>query len=82
MVSDAHPGIKAARKAVTPNVAWQRCQFHLQQNAQSYVTKRSLKSEVAGDIRAIFNAASQDDAKRICWALPKVDAKAQSVGLE
>jgi len=64
MVSDAHPGIKAARKAVMPNVAWQRCQFHLQQNAQSYVTKRSLKSEVAGDIRAIFNAANQDDAKR------------------
>ena len=64
MVSDAHPGIKAARKAVMPNVAWQRCQFHLQQNAQSYVTKRSKKSEVASDIRAIFNAANQDDAKR------------------
>jgi len=64
MVSDAHHGIKAARKAVIPNIAWQRCQFHLQQNAQSYVTKRSLKSEVAGDIRSIFNAANQDDAKR------------------
>ena len=64
LVSDAHHGIKAARKAIMPNVAWQRCQFHLQQNAQSYVTKRSKKSEVASDIRAIFNAASQDDAKR------------------
>jgi transposase-like protein len=64
LVSDAHHGIKAARKAVMPNVAWQRCQFHLQQNAQSYVTKRSKKSEVASDIRAIFNAANQDDAKR------------------
>ncbi len=64
LVSDAHYGIKAARKAVMPNIAWQRCQFHLQQNAQSYVTKRSKKSEVASDIRAIFNAASQDDAKR------------------
>ncbi len=29
LVSDAHHGIKA----VIPNVAWQRCQFHLQQNA-------------------------------------------------
>ena len=64
LVSDVHHGIKAARKAIMPNVAWQRCQFHLQQNAQSYVTKRSKKSEVASDIRAIFNAASQDDAKR------------------
>jgi transposase-like protein len=34
MISDAHSGIKAARKAVMPSVPWQRCQFHLQQNAR------------------------------------------------
>jgi transposase-like protein len=28
-------------KAVMPSVPWQRCQFHLQQNAQSYITKKS-----------------------------------------
>ena len=32
ITSDAHLGLKAARKAVFPSVPWQRCQFHLQQN--------------------------------------------------
>lgn len=33
IVSDAHEGLAAARKAVFPSVPWQRCQFHLQQNS-------------------------------------------------
>jgi transposase-like protein len=40
-------GIKAARKAVMPSVPWQRRQFHLQQNAQSYITKKSKNKSVA-----------------------------------
>lgn len=64
MVSDAHNGIQAARKAVMPGVPWQRCQFHLQQNAQAYVTKQSKKQTVATDIRTIFNAPNIDEAKR------------------
>ena len=63
-ISDAHAGLKAARKAVFPSVPWQRCQFHLQQNAQSYIPKKSMKTEVAFDIRAIFNASNLDEAKR------------------
>jgi transposase-like protein len=39
-ISGAHEGLKAARKAVFPSVPWQRCQFHLQQNAQAYVPKK------------------------------------------
>ena len=35
--SDDHPGMKKARMAVFPSVPWQRCQFHMAQNAQSYV---------------------------------------------
>ena len=31
VVSDAHEGLKAARKAIMPSVPWQRCQFHLMQ---------------------------------------------------
>jgi hypothetical protein len=56
ITSDAHSGLKAAIRAVFPSVPWQRCQFHLQQNAQAYVPKVSLKKEVASDIRHIFNA--------------------------
>lgn len=65
IISDAHAGLKAARKAVFPSVPWQRCQFHLQQNAQSYVTKFSRKKEVAETIRAIFNAENIAEAERL-----------------
>lgn len=64
-ISDAHEGLKAARRAVFPSVPWQRCQFHLQQNAQSYVPKLELKKKVAADIRHIFNAPSEEEAKRL-----------------
>ena len=62
--SDAHEGLKAARTAVFPSVPWQRCQFHLQQNAQSYVPKQEMKKEVAADIRNIFNTPSREEAER------------------
>ena len=63
VTSDAHSGLKAALKATLNSVPWQRCQFHLQQNAQEYVTKQHLKSKVASDIKVIFNADSLDHAK-------------------
>ena len=63
IVSDAHEGLTAARKAVFGGAPWQRCQFHLQQNAGAYVPRQDMKREVATDIRAIFNASSLDDAK-------------------
>jgi len=56
VTSDAHPGLKAALKATLNATPWQRCQFHLQKNAQEYVTKQHLKSKVASDIKVIFNA--------------------------
>jgi putative transposase len=65
ITSDAHAGLKAAIRAVFPGVPWQRCQFHLQQNAQSYVPKISMRAEVADDIRTIFNAPDRDEADRL-----------------
>jgi putative transposase len=56
IVSDAHPGMAAARQAVFPAVPWQRCQFHLQQNAQAYVPRMEMRVEVAQSIRSIFTA--------------------------
>ncbi len=44
---------------------WQRCQFHLQQNAGAYVPRQDLKAEVAADIRAIFTASSPIDAQAL-----------------
>ena len=54
--SDDHAGLKAARRAVFGGIPWQRCQFHLQQNAQAYVAKKDMQDEVVNDIRTIFNA--------------------------
>ena len=65
ITSDAHSGLKAAIRAVFPSVPWQRCQFHLQQNAQAYVPKQSMKKEVAEDIRNIFNACNRVEADRL-----------------
>lgn len=56
VVSDDHQGLKNALRATLPGAAWQRCQTHLQRNAQAYVTKQDLKKDVAADIRAVFNA--------------------------
>lgn len=56
VTSDAHSGLKAALKSTFNATPWQRCQFHLQKNAQEHVTKQDLKSKVATDIRTIFNA--------------------------
>jgi len=63
VISDDHVGMKAARKAVFTGIPWQRCQFHLQQNAQSYVPKVSIRREVAEDIRTIFNAPDRETAE-------------------
>ena len=63
IISDNHGGLKAARKAVFTSVPWQRCQFHLQQNAGQYVPKLSMRREVAEDIRAIFNMPDRESAE-------------------
>ena len=63
IISDAHAGLRAARQAVFGGIPWQRCQFHLQQNAQAYVPRKSMQSEVADDIRTIFNAPDRATAE-------------------
>jgi putative transposase len=65
ITSDAHSGLEAARKAVFPSLPWQRCQFHLQQNATQYVVRVEQRKEVAADIRAIFNAPNRNEAGRL-----------------
>ena len=57
------PGLKAARQAVFGGIPWQRCQFHLQQNAQAYVPRKDMQKEVAEDIRTIFTAPDRPEAE-------------------
>ncbi len=65
VTSDDHAGIKAALAATFSGVAWQRCQFHLQQNAGAYVPRIDQRKAVARDVRAIFDAPDEVEAKRL-----------------
>jgi len=77
ITSDAHEGLRAALKAAFPGGLWQRCQFHLQQNAQGYVPKQSMKEEVAADIRGVFNAGTLVEAEqKLAKAVEKYGEKA------
>jgi putative transposase len=62
ITSDDHAGLRAARRAVFPNLPWQRCQFHLQQNAQAYVPNVALRPQVARDLRSVFNSTERAEA--------------------
>ena len=65
LISDDHAGLKAARKAVFGGVAWQRCQFHLQQNAQAWVHRQEQKAPLAAALRAVFNAINVYEAEAL-----------------
>jgi putative transposase len=64
ITSDNHAGLKEARQGRFHGVPWQRCQFHLQQNATRYVPKVALRGQVADDLRAVFNASDLAEAER------------------
>jgi transposase-like protein len=75
IVSDDHAGLKAARRATLPSVPWQRCQFHLQQNAHAYVPRLDQRKPVAQRIRAIFNAPDKTEAERLLKQALEIWAK-------
>jgi transposase-like protein len=64
IVSDDHAGLEAARTARFPGVRWQRCQFHLAQNALHYVPSIAMRSEVARDLRSVLDAGERPEADR------------------
>ena len=64
VVSDDHAGLKEARQARLAGVPWQRCQFHLAQNALHYVPSVAMRSEVARDLRGVLDAGDRPEADR------------------
>lgn len=64
VVSDDHAGLQAALAARLNSVLWQRCQFHLQQNAQKYVPRVAMRRAVAADLRDVFAAGKREEAER------------------
>ena len=64
IASDAHSGLKEALRARFSGVPWQRCQFHLAQNAMAYVPKVAMRKEVGASLRAAFDAPDRAEAER------------------
>jgi putative transposase len=64
VVSDNHAGLRAALAARLSGVKWQRCQCHLQQNAQQYVPRVTMRRAVAADLRDVFEAGDRPEAER------------------
>ncbi len=58
IVSDDHAGLRAARRAVFGGATWQRCQFHLAQNAIHHAPNLAIRKRIGAELREIWNAAS------------------------
>ncbi|QDV38868.1 IS256 family transposase [Tautonia plasticadhaerens] len=64
VVADAHAGLKEALKARLTGVPWQRCQFHLIENAMAFVPKPGMRKAVVASLRAVFDAPDRTEAER------------------
>jgi putative transposase len=62
VVSDDHAGLRAARKAVLGGAIWQRCQFHLAQNAIHHAPTLAIRKRIGAELRQIWNAPNLETA--------------------
>ena len=56
VVSDDHAGLRAARKAALTGATWQRCQFHLAQNAIHHAPNAAVRKRIGAELRHVWNA--------------------------
>ena len=59
LISDDHAGLQAARQRVFGSVPYQRCQFHMHQNALKYAPKRALQETITRAMREIFSCTTR-----------------------
>jgi transposase-like protein len=77
IISDDHKGLKNALAAIFSNIPWQRCYFHLAQNAQNYVPQKAMQEEIADAVREVFSETSLEDAQqRLKRVVPRFEDKA------
>ena len=62
ITSDDHAGLRAALTTVFPAVPWQRCQVHLQRNAQAHCPKVAWREPLAEGLRDVFQAPNRASA--------------------
>lgn len=63
ITSDDHAGLKAARRAVLPGARWQRCQFHIAQNAIHHAPNIAVRAVIGRELRNVWNATSIEAAE-------------------
>ena len=63
IVSDDHAGLGAARKAVLGGATWQRCQFHLAQNAIHHAPNLAIRKAIGRELRRVWNAGDSASAE-------------------
>lgn len=77
VTSDDHSGLRAALRAILPSVPWQRCLFHLAQNASSYAPSANMRKEECCAVKEIYQAMDVEEAKsRLRPILDHFDGKA------
>ena len=69
IVSDDHAGLKAARRAILGAATWQRCQFHLAQNAVQHGPNNDIRKRIGKQLRSVWNASSLQAAEAELTAL-------------
>jgi len=69
IVSDDHAGLKAARRAILGAATWQRCQFHLAQNAVQHGPNNDIRKRIGKQLRSVWAASSLQAAEAELTAL-------------
>lgn len=65
IISDDHMGLRNARQAVYPAPPWQRCLFHMSQNAQNKAPRNEKRQEIGKAMRRIYNQETLEQARAV-----------------
>jgi putative transposase len=77
VISDDHAGLKAALRAVLPAVKWQRCIFHLAQNAGHHSPNKMMRPEIHEAVKEIYGAQDRAEAEgRLKKVVERLSGKA------
>lgn len=63
IVSDDHPGLKAAIREVLPGVWWQRCYVHFLRNALDYLPRKA-DDDCLQELRWMYERRNVEEARR------------------
>ena len=63
ITSDDHSGLIAALRAVLPSIPWQRCIFHLAENALAYSPTIGMKQEISQAVKELYQSIDKIEAE-------------------